>query len=350
MRKGTLFSSVNRWMHWRYWPMEVVYFPLTLYIVTIGALRTGKLFYFAAANPEIPLGGFAADSKYNILQRIPEQWKPKSVLIGRSGVSEQKFQELSAIFNFPVIVKPEYGEGGFLVRKLSNIQELESYHREHDMSYMIQDYVDLPLEISIHIHIKNDRLLISGITEKQLLTVTGDGVSTVEQLISRHPQGKFCHLQLRQTAGKSLSRVLPEGTVYQPSPIGNWNYGSAFINRKEYRTETLRKQLETVNRTIGLFQYARYDIRCNNWEDLTKGQFQILEINGVKGEAIHIYDQRHSIGFAYREIFRHWEILLQISKQNIRSGSTCPGIREGFALLRFHRQTLKSSLKPRSIT
>lgn len=337
-------------MHWRYWPMEVVYFPLTLYIVTIGVLRTGKLFYFAAANPEIPLGGFAADSKYAILQRIPEQWKPKSILVGRSDVSEQQLLKLSSAFEFPLIVKPEYGEGGFLVRKIHHPDELKAYHAGHDMSYIIQDYVDLPLEISIHVHVKNDQLLISGITEKQLLTVTGDGIRTVEQLISRHPQGKFCLRQLRQTAGESLSRVLPEGTVYQPSETGNWNYGSAFLDREEYRTEILRKQLETMNRMIGLFHYARYDIRCNSWEDLSQGQFRILEINGVKGEAIHIYDKRHSIGFAYREIFRHWEILLQISKQNIRSGSTCPGIREGFALLRFHRQTLKSSLKPRSIT
>jgi hypothetical protein len=330
--------------------MEVLYFPLTLYIVTIGSLRTGKLFYFAAANPEIPLGGFAADSKYAILQRIPEQWKPKSVLVSRHDVSAQELRGFSTIFNFPVIAKPEYGEGGFLVRKLCNLQELESYHREHDMSYIIQDYVDLPLEISIHIHVKIDRLLISGITEKQLLTVTGNGIDTVEELISRHPQGKFCLRQLRQVASESLSRVLPDGTVYQPSEIGNWNYGSAFIHRDEYLTEALRKQLETVNRTIGLFQYARYDIRCNNWEDLSKGQFRILEINGVKGEAIHIYDERHSIGYAYREIFQHWEIVLQISRRNIRSGSTCPGIREGFTLLRFHRQALKSSLKPRSIT
>lgn len=337
-------------MHWRYWPMEVLYFPLTLYIVTFGALRTGKLFYFAAANPEIPLGGFAADSKYAILQRIPEQWKPQSVLVGRSGVSEQQLLKLASIFNYPVIVKPEYGEGGFLVRKIHHPDELKAYHSGHDMSYIIQEYVDLPLEISIHIHVKNDRLSISGITEKQLLTVTGNGIHTVEQLISRHPKGKFCLRKLRQAAGKSLSYVLPDGTVYQPSEIGNWNYGSAFIHRQEYHTETLRKQLETVNRMIGLFQYARYDIRCNGWEDLSQGQFRILEINGVKGEAIHIYDERHSIGFAYREIFRHWEIVLQISRRNIRSGSACPGIREGFALLLFHRQTLKSSLKPRSIT
>jgi hypothetical protein len=53
--------------NWRYWPTEFLYLPLTLYVFFIGAFKTGKLFYFAAANPKIPLGGFANDSKFSIL-------------------------------------------------------------------------------------------------------------------------------------------------------------------------------------------------------------------------------------------------------------------------------------------
>ncbi|MDE3253205.1 MAG: D-alanine--D-alanine ligase, partial [Bacteroidota bacterium] len=44
--------------------------------------------------------------------------------------------------------------------------------------------------------------------------------------------------------------------------------------------------------------------------------FSIIELNGAGSEPTHIYDPRHSIFFAWKEIIRHWHILLTISRQN----------------------------------
>jgi hypothetical protein len=61
--------------------MELLYLPLTLYVFFIGSIRTGRLFYFSATNPEVPLGGFAGDSKYDILNRVPIEYKPRTLFV-----------------------------------------------------------------------------------------------------------------------------------------------------------------------------------------------------------------------------------------------------------------------------
>jgi hypothetical protein len=44
--------------------------------------------------------------------------------------------------------------------------------------------------------------------------------------------------------------------------------------------------------------------------------FSVIELNGAGSEPTHMYDPRHSLFFAWKEIVRHWIILWRISRQN----------------------------------
>lgn len=127
--------------------MELLYFPLTLYIFLIGSLRTGKLFYFSAANPKISMGGFACDSKYQIITHIPLSLRPLTIFVLKED-SIQRVMELLVAekISFPLIVKPDIGEGGFLVLRLTSVDQLEMYHAAHHMNYLIQEFIDYPIE------------------------------------------------------------------------------------------------------------------------------------------------------------------------------------------------------------
>lgn len=347
MKRNYLHTIDILW-NWRYWPMEVLYLPLTLYILFVGSLRTGRLFYFAAANPKVSLGGFAGDSKMAIMQQIPTQLQPESVFISKDDTdTEQLLRLIQNRLQFPVIAKPDIGEGGFLVKKLNNADEWRSYHESYTMDYMVQEFIDDPIELSIHIQCIDGSLQISGVTEKQLLTIQGDGVSTINALLMQQKHTRYCRKKLRKLLSDRLTEVLAAGEIIQPGYIGNWNYGTVFHTRPEWNTEQLRSTMEQINTTIGLFEYARYDLKCSSVEALTAGNFKILEINGVKGEPIHIYDPANTLWGAYREIFRHWEWILQISRRNIRSGTVCPGARRGFSILIRHCVHQQFSLKSR---
>lgn len=330
--------------------MEFLYLPLTLYVFFIGSLKTGRLFYFAAANPKIPLGGFANDSKFSILKNIPAEFRPKTFLVSKNDNSDNLKDNLkSEDFRFPLFVKPDIGEGGFLAKKLNTWDELLDYHSKHDMDYLLQEFIDHPIELSILIHNAEDAFKISSITERKHLSIIGDGYSNLEKLLSMDKRARFRMKKIKHQCKNELNLVIEKGKTHKPTSVGNWDYGANYIERTDLLNKTLLESFEKLNKKINLFNYARYDIMCNSIEDFLQGKMIVLEINGVKGEPIHIYDRKYSLFKAYGEIFKHWGYIMKISKRNMKEGFVCPGIKEGFNQLRSHYVTKKKSLTNRTV-
>ena len=335
--------------NWRYWPTEFLYLPLTLYVFFIGAFKTGKLFYFAAANPKIPLGGFANDSKFSIIKNIPIAFKPKTILISKNdNIENLKYKFQDENFSFPLFAKPDIGEGGFLAKKINTYDELLNYHSIHNMDYLVQEFIDYPLELSVLIHNAEGDFKISSITERKHLSIIGDGYSSIEELLTADKRVMLRIKNIKKQCESQLNIVLEKGKTLQPTSLGNRNYGALFIERTELINKATIESLENVNKIINLFNYARYDIKCNSVEDFLQGKMKILEINGVKGEPVHIYDSKYNLYEAYKEIFRHWGFIMQISKRNIKEGIVCPNFIQGFDMLRKHYLTKKTSLNKRN--
>jgi len=336
-----IWRSLKLLWTWKYWPMELLYFPLTLYVFTIGALRTGRFFYFAATNPKVSLGGFAGDSKYHILSHIPAHYRPKTILIEQNADNFHWVAQIVTSFGlqFPLIAKPDLGEGGFLVKKIADMAALQAYHTQYRIRYVLQEFVDTPLELSILVHNASGALQISSITERRYLTLTGDGQSTVGKLLRRDKNTQFRTKKLYQLLHLDWGHILGKGEIYQPIQIGNWDYGATYVDQSTQITPTFTQLFAKLNTQIGLFDYARYDLKCASWKALWNGHFKILEINGVKGEPIHIYDTQVTLWQAYQEIFKHWEYILKISQRNRKQGAKTPGFRQGFKVLLSHRRS-----------
>jgi hypothetical protein len=85
------------------------------------------------------------------------------------------------------------------------------------------------------------------------------------------------------------------------------------------------------------------DIRYKSRELLELGKsFSVLEVNGAGSEPTHIYDPAHSIFFAWKEIIRHWILLLKISMVNHRRGHSYLSVHEGLRM--FKKDKLDSAL------
>ena len=79
------------------------------------------------------------------------------------------------------------------------------------------------------------------------------------------------------------------------------------------------KSFDAILNKIQGFYYGRLDIRYDNFEDLEAGKnFKIIEINGAKSEPTHIYDPKHSLWYAQKEIFRHQKLFYQLVSQSYR--------------------------------
>jgi len=316
----------------------------------IGSIRAKKLFYFSATNPKLPLGGFACDSKYFITSKIPIEFRPKTILILKSEAASVMLNKLKSIdIYIPLFVKPDIGEGGFIVKKINSIIELLTYHENHATDYLIQEFINYPIELSVLVHNADGNLKISSITERKYLTIKGDGIHNLKQILLMNDDVKYRINKVLDYCKEELHIVLEKDKIYQPIAIGNNAYGANCVERTEILTNGLVIIFNKINTEVGLFNYARYDIKCKSVSDFLSGNMKILEINGVKGAPIHIFDNKYNLGQAYSEIFRHWGFILKISKKNLSHGEPCANMLEGFNMLLRHHRTKKHSLNKRNI-
>ena len=71
----------------------------------------------------------------------------------------------------------------------------------------------------------------------------------------------------------------------------------------------------------------------------------MIEVNGAGSEPTHIYDPRHSLFFAWKEIVRHWYILWKISRRNHAKGYPYLDLKEGVKMFREDKMWSKKLAK-----
>ena len=147
---------------------------------------------------------------------------------------------------------------------------------------------------------------------------------------------------LHTSLGEQIKSVPAAGEKVRLVPYGNHSRGSKFTDLSHRITPLLTQVIDQICAGIPGFHFGRLDIRFKSWEDLEAGQhFSIIELNGAASEPTHIYDPKHTLFFAWKEIYRHWKILLEISMANVRHGVPRMTFRDGVAMVREHRKYLK---------
>ncbi len=260
------------------------------------------------------------ESKKEIYDLIPKQFYPSTLLFKTGTIITEVVAAMSKKnMQFPVIAKPDIGMRGMLVQKIHSERELANYISNAKVDFLIQDYIEYENEVGLfyYRYPGETKGHISGIVGKELLTLFGDGVSTIEELLMKDQRFILQLPVLKETHADGLKTILNKGEKHLLVPYGNHCRGSKFIDISNLIDAELENTIDTVCRQIPGFYFGRMDIRYNNWEDLKQGRnFSIIELNGAGSEPTHIYDPKHSIFFAWKEIIRHWDILYRISRLN----------------------------------
>ncbi|WP_316821742.1 NRDE family protein [Pedobacter gandavensis] len=337
--------SLIKILNWEYWPLEVVYMPVLFYWFWL-SLKARSLFFFSAANPLMNNAGFAMCRKSSIYGLMPEAYYPKTMLFNATVGVEELYAELEAKgFKFPLIAKPDIGERGIKVQLLKNLFEVKVYAEETKVDFLIQEYIDFQQEAGIfYCRMPGEaKGRITGIVGKEFLGLIGDGISSMEQLLIREDRYFLQLKQLKEIYGKLLDLVLPAGTYYRLLPYGNHSRGAKFTDHSWKLNDDLLHTIDRLCLAIPEFYYGRLDLKFNDWEELCQGRnFSIIEVNGAASEPTHIYDPKHSIFFAWKEIIRHWRLLYQISLLNSQSqGLSLMGTRQGMQMISAHRRYSK---------
>lgn len=320
-----------RLTNWEYWPFGVVQFPFFLYWLLLSA-RARSLFFFSASNPGIVMGGMLGESKFDVLNLIPEQYKPKTIRITYPATSVQVLRSLQENgFQFPVIFKPDLGERGYMVKRVFNEQDVEQYVTTLKKDFLIQELVDLPIECGVFFtHFPNDENgKVTSVVLKEMLTVTGDGKSTLESLILAKPRAKLQWEKLKEVYAENLSSIIPDKKIVELNVIGNHCLGTKFLDGGYLINEKLSTTFNSISRQISGFYFGRFDLRCASINDLYDGKIKIMELNGCGAEPAHIYQPGFSLWKAFGVLFTHWRNMFTISLQNHKRGVAYISYNEG---------------------
>jgi hypothetical protein len=327
--------------HWEYWPFWIVYIPI-YFLWAYYALRARTIFFFNAANPTIKNGGFMMESKKEIYDLIPQQYYPKTILMKENTpiAAVLEIIEKSKI-QYPLIAKPDIGLRGSAVKKIDSEEELKKYSNKAHFDYLIQDLIPYKNEVGIfyvrYPHQKTGR--ITGIVAKEFLIVTGDGKSTIEDLIKLDPRYELQLQTLRKEYGKRLQETPNNGEQVNLVPYGNHARGAKFIDGTHWVTTKLTGVLNEICLQVDGFYFGRIDLMYNTFEELENGRnFSIIEINGAGSEPTHIYDPKHSLFFAWKELARHITYMFEISVENHRNGFPYLSHKDGMEQFRLHNK------------
>lgn len=260
------------------------------------------------------------ESKKEIYDLIPFEFYPRTLSFG-TGISPKEVIELLKQRNlkYPLVGKPDIGMKGMMVKKLENEKDLVDYINNSRVDFLVQEFVPYQNEVGIfyYRYPNQEKGHISGIVRKEFLSVKGDGASTVERLLSKNKRAVLQLPTLRVKEKDKMNIVLKKDEEMIIVPYGNHVRGAKFLDDSNLIDEELTDTIDRICKHVNGFYFGRLDVRYNHWEELKQGKnFSIIELNGSGSEPTHIYDPRHSIFWAWKEITKHWKILYKVSKLN----------------------------------
>ncbi len=321
--------------HFETWRPVVFYFPLFLQWAWLG-LRYRGLTLPTVANPLFPVGGLIGESKAQILDTIQDP-EARSLVAPYIVLPMPEGEDRTVLLNqaldrmneeglaFPVVAKPDIGCRGAGVRLTRSVEDLDAYLERFPRgdSVVLQELVPYEAEAGVfYIRRPSEpKGRIFSFTLKYFPYVTGDGSSTLRQLIEADPRaGRLAHLYLPRHSDH-LDTVLPEGRTYRLAFAGSHSRGTIFKNGNAHITPEMTEVFDRVSKAIPEFYFGRFDVRFRSLDDLQRGEhFRIIEINGAGAEATHIWDSRTTLGEAYRDLAEQYRELYRIGFENRRRG------------------------------
>lgn len=265
------------------------------------------------------------ESKYETLMKLPETLRPVSVLLKKGTLLNKALEEMQKVgLSFPIIAKPDLGFRGLLVKKINNEEALKDYLERYPIDCILQELLELPEEVGVFYYRFPDEEKghISSLTTKEFLSVTGDGQSTLNELIAQSPRATLQLPRIEEQMPHQLAEVPVSGEKVNLGIIGNHAKGTRFINSNDLIDEQMVATFDRICQQIEGFYYGRFDLKCKSQEALRTGEgLKVIELNGTCSEPTHIYDPQKGTYFsAIRDIARNWSLIYKIARINRRKG------------------------------
>lgn len=323
-------------------PPALFYLPLVANWLRLGIGHRG-LTLPTAANPNIFTGGMWGETKSSYLLDVgasQRRWIADFVLARRRGGADALDRDVAQALRvmdgaglaFPLVAKPDIGWHGHGVRIVEDRDALARYIAAfpEDATILLQRLVDYPAEAAVlYARLPGEPAgRVLSLTLRYFPHVIGDGRASLRELIRNddrarwksalHLGGDRSHCGL---GAADLARVPAAGEVVRIALIGNQRAGALYRDGRRFITAALNARFDAISRSMTEFHYGRFDIRFQSIGALIRGEdFAVVEINGIGGEAIDVWDPRLPVGEVYRRLFDQQRLLFLIGERNRARG------------------------------
>jgi len=329
----------KRYSRWEFWPAWMFYPPVAAMYVWFSVKYRGWTLP-TVANPSFRNGGLIGESKIEILSALmaaAPEWVADGYLlpVAPQLLRINEFRRLchERSIDYPLVMKPNVGQRGSGFKLISCQAEAEKYLAQVKADVILQRYVPHKKEIGVFYYRipgqQNGQIF--AVTEKIFPTLVSDGSSTFEQLLESDERASLIASTYLRRFPELRHQVLPAGQRIRLVEAGNHCQGCIFREGSYLISEALQSRIDEISKSIPGFFIGRYDIRYASDEDLARGKFTIIELNGAASEATNIYDERNSLFSAYRTLYKQWELVFRIGSANRDRGCRTPS---GLELLR----------------
>ena len=311
------------------------------------SLRYRSLTLPTAANPGMEAGGLWGESKSQGLDQFGPQGRARLARFARvhcdAADGPPTGRALAALaregLGFPIVAKPDRGYQGWGVRLIQTAVELGAYLavQPAGTTILLQELVDLPGEAGVFYlrHPDQDRGRIVSMAFVHPPHVIGDGRRNVAQLVQADKVLRANSAIYRDRHPESWETVPAAGAVHILTNARSARLGAVYRDALSLVTPRLQAVIDEISREIPDFHFGRFDLRFRSVEDLGRGEFKILELNGAGAEMLHFWEGSGTLRQAYRALWRQYRWLFAIGDAMRRRGARPVGLR---GMIRLQRQ------------
>ncbi len=325
-----LYSRWLRLKRWEFWPMWLFYPPVVVFILG-KMIRRWSATSLTVVNPCMPESGLVFESKGDILAHLQRHDVPvgRFEIVRAEGSVDAKIERVERFLQhnglgYPLALKPDMGQRGQGVTIARSASDARAFFEMESGDAIAQEFLSgREFGIFYYRYPGREKGRILSITDKRFVSVTGDGESTLEELILADERAVGMARYFLDAHGSDLDRVILNREVYPLTDLGTHCRGALFLDGAHLLTRELEAAVDAMSRGVEGFHFGRYDIRVPSEADLKAGRnIRVIELNGLTSESTHIYDPKHGLGFAYRALFRQYRIAFEIADEQVQRGET----------------------------
>lgn len=301
---------------YEFWNPRLFELPYYLYLGLQCIKKRVGIKGLAKANYGLYHGEIGLGSKFDSQLAFDQRYFLPTILIEDSLSLEQKKELINtfvAEHNFPVILKSNVGSVGKGIVKISDQADIDKHTPRLLGGFILQKFTSNPYECGVFYIRQKGVSKITGINKKHFPTVAGNGRDDLLTLARQHPRyNRHWNAFLQDI---NTSEVLAEGEQKRLSFIGSHTLGCKFTDDAHLLTPEIEQGIFSVFESQLGFNFGRVDVKAADEAAFQRGEFVVIEVNGVASLPTHMFDPKFSVWQAYKIFFEHAKYLAEIAAE-----------------------------------